>query len=71
MFTKVVVTVPPGRLGVNLMDSGSDGNGTVVSYVTSNSPLAGKVFHGDELIDIKKDDLLLKANRYSNRQQPF
>eukprot|EP01082_Thalassiosira_pseudonana_P005637 g5141.t1 g5141 contig19:16318-20671(-) len=57
MFTKVVVTVPPGRLGVNLMDSGSDGKGTVVSHVTSNSPLAGKVFHGDKLIDINGTDV--------------
>jgi PDZ domain-containing secreted protein len=39
------------------MDSGSDGKGTVVSYVTSNSPLAGKVFHGDELIDINGTDV--------------
>jgi hypothetical protein len=48
---RVVVIAPPGKLGVHLIDQ-HDGNGTVVSEVRENSPLAGALNPGDRLVAV-------------------
>lgn len=49
---KVIVNVPPGRLGIHLEDFQSEKSGTIVSSISESSPLAGKIFQGDCIIGI-------------------
>ena len=49
---KITVTIPPGKLGIHLKDSQSDNCSTIVSSVSDSSPLAGKIFRGDQVIGI-------------------
>ena len=44
---------------------------TIDAILRTNEDAEASIKIFKELIDIKRDDLLLKANRYSNRQQPF
>jgi hypothetical protein len=48
---KLTLTVPPGRLGIRL-DNTPSKIGTVVYLVSSESPLAGKVFKGDRIVEV-------------------
>lgn len=51
MLAKIVVTAPPGRLGIELVKN-VETEGTVITTVNDDSPVVGKLFKGDELIDI-------------------
>lgn len=53
----VTVFVPPGRLGIHLEDIESENSSTIVSDVSSDSPLAGKVFQGDYIVSINGVDV--------------
>ena len=48
---RVLVVVPPGKLGVILADQ-HDGNGTVINSIKTESPVAGILKAGDKLIAI-------------------
>jgi len=48
---KVLVIVPPGKLGVILADQ-HDGNGTVISSIKNGSPVTGILKPGDRLIAV-------------------
>eukprot|EP00804_Cyclotella_cryptica_P005445 CCRYP_002980-RA/>CCRYP_002980-RA protein AED:0.26 eAED:0.21 QI:0/0/0/0.83/0.8/0.66/6/0/1422 len=70
---ETVVTVPPGRVGIQLEDFISDVSNTIIASVSGSSPLAGKVFQGDSIIsvngvDVRKMDtsnILKVFERYS------
>ena len=49
-YTKIIVNVPPGRLGINLV-------GTRVTELADGSPLKGKVVLGDHIVSINGVDV--------------
>ena len=55
-YNKVVVDVPPGRLGIHLIDD-ADGYGAHVTSVNDDSPLAGAVVPGDRIVAINDVDV--------------
>jgi C-terminal processing protease CtpA/Prc len=56
MMKKLVVMVPPGRLGV-ILTNHHDGHGTVVSEIRESSPLYHMLSPGDILIGVDDDDV--------------
>eukprot|EP00536_Pseudo-nitzschia_multiseries_P007786 jgi/Psemu1/305221/fgenesh1_kg.187_\ len=48
---RVLVIVPPGKLGVILADQ-HDGNGTVINSIKTGSPVTGVLKPGDRLIAV-------------------
>ena len=55
--TKVVVTAPPGRLGIHLVDNVIGSEGTIISKVNTDSPLAGRLLRGDHVINVNGIDV--------------
>ena len=53
---RMVVVVPPGKLGVILANR-HDGKGTVISEVRESSPLFRILSHGDKLVAVDDDDV--------------
>jgi C-terminal processing protease CtpA/Prc len=53
----VTVVAPPGRLGIHLDDIESEKSSTIVSAISSGSPLEGKVFQGDYIVSINGVDV--------------
>jgi len=53
---RVIVIVPPGKLGVILANR-KDGTGTLVAEVKASSPLAGSLNLGDKLVEIDGVDV--------------
>lgn len=51
------LTIPPGKLGIRLMDFDSDVSSTYISLVSPTSPLAGKVEQGDSIISVNGVDV--------------
>ena len=51
------VSMPRGKLGIHLRDVPSKESSTIVSSVTSGSPLAGKVFEGDYILSVNGIDV--------------
>ena len=49
---KIIVTVPPGRLGIRLIDNVNGKVSTIISKVDNDSPLVGILFEGDRLVDV-------------------
>ena len=56
-FSRVYVTAPPGRLGILVCDSTDNQVRTVITKVNEDSPLAGNVFVGDQIICMNKIDV--------------
>ena len=58
-FSRVDLTAPPGRLGILVSDDIDTNNHvhTVVSKVNEDSPLAGRVFAGDQIIYMNHRDV--------------
>ena len=53
---RIIVVVPPGKLGVILANR-HDGKGTVVSEIRENSSLKGMLQQGDKLVAIDGEDV--------------
>ena len=54
----VVVNVPPGKLGIHLSSSANGGGaGAYISAVNEDSPLAGKVYPGYQVMGIDEVDV--------------
>ena len=54
----IVVSVPPGKLGIHLNSSANGGGaGAFISAINEDSPLAGKAFPGDQVIGIDEVDV--------------
>jgi C-terminal processing protease CtpA/Prc len=51
------ITVPPGKLGIHLDDNKSEVSNTIVSSISSRSPLFGRVFEGDYITAINGVDV--------------
>lgn len=51
------ITISTGKIGIHLRDIQSKESRTVVSSVSSCSPLAGKVFEGDHIIGVNDIDV--------------
>lgn len=51
------VSIPRGKIGIHLRDIQSEESSTVVSSVSEGSPLAGKVFAGDYIINVNDIDV--------------
>lgn len=60
MSCRVVVTAPPGRLGLRVVDAEADEVHTVVSRVDDEGPLAGQVFGGDQIVAVNGIDVQQK-----------
>ena len=56
---RINLTAPPGKVGVILANR-SDRKGTIVSEVRSSSPLHGKIFEGDKIVEIDGVDVSRK-----------
>jgi hypothetical protein len=54
---EINVTVPPGKLGIHLDDYESEVSNTIVSSISSRSPVFGRVFEGDYLTGINDVDV--------------
>ena len=55
--TKIMVTVPPGRLGIHFVDNTVVGKGTIITKVSDDSPMVGKLLQGDQIIEINGTDV--------------
>ena len=55
LVNKIVVNVPPGKLGIHLVDL-SLSRGVKITAVNYDSALAGKVLPGDKLVKINEVD---------------
>lgn len=53
-YTRVVINVPPGRLGIRLIDCI---DGPSISAVNDDSPLYQQIFPGDKLLTINEVDV--------------
>ena len=57
-FTVVTVRVPPGSLGIRLIDAGDENDGGAsVAAVNDDSPVAGVVFPNDQVVSINGCDV--------------
>lgn len=56
-FTKFCVNVPPGRLGIHIVDEDLGGNGAIVSAVNKDSSLADRLKPGDQIDSINGIDV--------------
>lgn len=57
MPPKAVITAPPGKIGLVVVDAKDGESGTVVSKVKDDSPLSGKIRRGDRIVDINGVDV--------------
>ena len=72
LVNKIVVNVPPGKLGIHLVDLSLSG-GAKITAVNHDSALAGKVLPGDKLVKINEVDCseMNVEGRYLQSLFPF
>ena len=72
LVNKIVVNVPPGKLGIHLVDLSLSG-GVKITAVNHDSALAGKVLPGDKLVKINEVDCseMNVEGRYPHSLIPF